>query len=50
MLLYLFTLTTALFLYFVGARRRRLQLEGSAGRVSLAYTVLGPPGGEPWLR
>lgn len=46
MLLYLFTLTTALFLYFVGARRRRLRL--SEG-VSLAYTVLGPPDGEPWL-
>jgi 3-oxoadipate enol-lactonase len=46
MLLWLFTLTTALFLYLVGARRRRRSLSGD---VSLAYTVLGSRDGEPWL-
>jgi pimeloyl-ACP methyl ester carboxylesterase len=49
MVLYAFTLTTALFLLFIGARRRRLRLGGLGGKVSLAYTVVGPPGGEPWL-
>ena len=46
MLLYAFSLTTAFFLLWIGARRRRLQL---GEKVSLAYTVLGPRGGEPWI-
>ena len=46
MLLYLFSLTTTLFLSLVGARRRRLRL---GGEVSVVYTVVGPVGGEPWL-
>ncbi|HZF11828.1 MAG TPA: alpha/beta hydrolase [Thermoanaerobaculia bacterium] len=46
MLLYLFSLATALFLSVIGARRRRRRL---GEKVSVAYTVLGPPEGEPWL-
>jgi pimeloyl-ACP methyl ester carboxylesterase len=46
MLLYAFTLVTALVLLFIGARRKRLLV---ADGVSLAYTVLGPREGEPWL-
>jgi len=46
MLLYLFSLTSTLFLSLVGARRRRLRL---AGKVSVAYTVIGPRAGEPWV-
>jgi pimeloyl-ACP methyl ester carboxylesterase len=46
MLLYLFTLSTALVLFFRGARRKRLALEDD---VTLAYTVLGPREGEPWI-
>ncbi|HEV7519137.1 MAG TPA: alpha/beta hydrolase [Thermoanaerobaculia bacterium] len=52
MLLYVFSLTTAFFLTWIGARRRRLRiggLPGSPEKVSLAYSVLGPLEGEPWL-
>jgi pimeloyl-ACP methyl ester carboxylesterase len=46
MLLYGFTLATAFVLLFIGARRKRLTLGDD---VSLAYTVLGPREGEPWI-
>jgi len=46
MLLRLFSLATTFFLVLVGARRRRHKVDG---RISIAYTVLGPRDGEPWL-
>ncbi len=46
MLLYGFTLATVFVLFFFGARRRRLTVGDD---VSLAYTVLGPREGEPWI-
>ena len=46
MLLSSFTLATALVLLFLGARRKRLPL---GDEVTIAYTVLGPRDGEPWL-
>ncbi|HEX4963389.1 MAG TPA: alpha/beta hydrolase [Thermoanaerobaculia bacterium] len=39
------TFVSTFWLRLLGARRRWLQ----HGEVSLAYTVIGPPGGEPWL-
>ena len=41
----LFTLANGLWLRLLGARRRRL----GCGEVTLAYTVVGRRGGEPWL-
>jgi pimeloyl-ACP methyl ester carboxylesterase len=46
MLLYLFSLTTTFLLTFFGAKRKQLRL---AGKVTLAYTVLGPSDGESWI-
>lgn len=46
MLLKLFALGNGLALRAVGARRRRLRLEDGA---TLAYSRLGPRGGEPWV-
>ncbi len=45
MALYFVTLATTLVLLFTGARRRRLQI----GPVTVAYWVLGPARGEPWV-
>lgn len=45
MALYLVTLITTLLLLLVGAQRRRLR----AGPVTVAYWVLGPAFGEPWV-
>jgi pimeloyl-ACP methyl ester carboxylesterase len=46
LLLYLFTVATTLFLFLFGGRRRRLRMPGG---IEVAYTVVGPKGGEPWL-
>ena len=45
MLLYLFSLLTRYLLTLTGARRKHLR----AGSVRLAYYVLGPEDGEPWV-